>query len=249
MRLAPGTGHIAILLDRFRYYRRVDLTDLTRAVTPTLDGPVLAVLAQAGKPLTVGQVAAQMPRGSEIGVRKCLGRLVEQGIVQATEMGRNRVHALNREHLAAPVAVLFAGLRPELWSRFRKTLSIWNPGPLYGCVFGSAARGDGNAESDIDLLLVHAPLPGESDPPRSPGGRDALPGPAAGFRAAPLTERQLARWGRQVDHLRGLARGWTGNPLQVLEMSAFQWDDHQSRQSDLFREISRDAIEVVGGSL
>ena len=94
-------------------------------------------------------------------MRKCLGRLVEQGIVQATQMGRNRVHELNREHLAAPVAGLLAGLRLELWNRLRKTLGTWNPKPVYGCVFGSAARGDGDAESDIDLLLVHPPLPGE----------------------------------------------------------------------------------------
>jgi hypothetical protein len=227
----------------------VDLTDLTRAVTPTLDGPVLAVLAQAGKPLTVGQVAAQMPRGSEIGVRKCLARLVEQGIVRATEMGRNRVHELNREHLAAPVAVMLAGLRLDLWSRFRKTLATWNPMPVYGCVFGSAARGDGDAESDIDLLLVHAPLSGESDPRRGSGGRNSTAGLTTESSAAPLTERQLVKWRRQVDHLRGLARGWTGNPLQVLEMSTFQWADHQGRRSALFREITRDAIEVVGGSL
>jgi hypothetical protein len=48
----------------------VDLMDPTRALTATLDGPVLAVLAQAGKLLTVGEVAAQTPRASEIGVRK-----------------------------------------------------------------------------------------------------------------------------------------------------------------------------------
>jgi DNA-binding transcriptional ArsR family regulator len=125
----------------------VDLTDPTRAVTPTLDGPVLAVLARAGKPLTVGEVAAQMPRGSEIGARRSLSRLVEQGIVRATEMGRNRVHELNREHLAAPAAELLSSLRPELWKRFRKTLSTWNPKPVYGCAFGSAARGDGDARS------------------------------------------------------------------------------------------------------
>jgi len=98
----------------------VDLSDPTRAITPTLDGPVLAVLAQSGRPLTVGEVAAVSARGSEIGVRRALGRLVDQGIVRATEMGRNRVHELNREHLAAPAAELFAGLRLELWKRLRK---------------------------------------------------------------------------------------------------------------------------------
>jgi hypothetical protein len=196
----------------------VDLTDPTRAVTPTLDGPVLAVLARAGK----------------------------QGIVRATEMGRNRVHELNREHLGAPVAGLLADLRLELWNRFRKTLGAWNPKPVYGCVFGSAARGDGDAQSDIDLLLVHAPLPGENDPHRRPSGVEAVAGFASEFTAVQLTERQLAKWGRQADQLRGLVRGWTGNPLQVLEMSTFQWADQQRRQSALFVEISRNAVEVVG---
>jgi DNA-binding transcriptional ArsR family regulator len=143
-------------------------------MTATLDGPVLAVLARSGKPLTAGEVAAQTPRGSEIGVRRSLARLVEQGIVRATEMGRNRVHELNREHVAAPAADLLAGLRLELWKRLRARLGTWNPKPLYGCVFGSAARGNGDAHSDIDLLLVHAPFPGETDPRRRAGGLATL---------------------------------------------------------------------------
>lgn len=175
----------------------MDLTDPTRAVTATLDGPVLAVLAQSGKPMTVGDVAAQMPRGSEIGVRRSLERLVGQGIVRATEMGRNRVHELNREHIAAPVADLLASLRLELWKRLRAKLSAWNPRPVYGCVFGSAARGDGDSGSDIDLLLVHAPFPGGRRSPttvwrhRQPGCwlcrgvRDAAADRKAGREVAP----------------------------------------------------------------
>jgi predicted nucleotidyltransferase len=190
-----------------------------------------------------------MPRGSEIGVRRSLSRLTDQGIVRATEMGRNRVHELNREHLAAPVAELLSGLRLELWSRFRKKLATWNPRPVYGCIFGSAARGDGDAQSDIDLLLVHGPLPGEADPRRSSGGLSAVAGFAAELMAVPLTERQMAKWQRQVDQLRELVLGWTGNPLQVVEMSTFQWADHKRRQSDLAVEISRDAVGVVGASL
>src|SRR5665213_789267 len=82
----------------------MNLSDPTRAVTATLDGTVLAVLAAAGKPLTVGQVAQQAVRGSEIGIRRSLARLVDQGIVRATLMGRNQVHELNRNHIAAGVA-------------------------------------------------------------------------------------------------------------------------------------------------
>jgi len=197
----------------------VDLSDPTRAVTGTLDGPVLAVLAGSGKPMTVGEVAALTPRGSEVGVRKSLGRLVEQGIVRATEMGRNRVHELNRDHVAAPIAEALAGLRLTLWKKFRGTLGAWDPEPVFGCVFGSAARGDGDASSDIDLLLVVA---------------------------GQLTARQAAKWDRQVAQLHDLVPAWTGNPLQVVEMSVLEWADHRRRRTALFTEIDRDAIQVAG---
>lgn len=223
------------------------MTDPTRAVTATLDGPVLAVLASAGKPMTVGEVAALTPRGSEIGVRKSLARLVEQGIVRATEMGRNRVHELNREHVAAPVAEVLAGLRLSLWKRFRVTLGAWNPRPAYGCVFGSAARGDGDARSDIDLLLVRAPVAGETDPRRGSAGlAEIVAGYASEFMAAQLTARQASKWARQVGQLHELAPAWSGNPLQVVEMSTFEWADHRRRRTALFTEIDRDAIQVAG---
>ncbi|HVB41961.1 MAG TPA: nucleotidyltransferase domain-containing protein [Streptosporangiaceae bacterium] len=225
----------------------MDLTDPTRSVTATLDGPVLAVLARSGIPMTVGDVAGQMPRGSEVGVRRSLARLVEQGIVRATEMGRNRVHELNREHVAAPVADLLAGLRLELWQRLRAKLGTWNPKPIYGCVFGSAARGDGDSGSDIDLLLVHAPFPADSDPRRQAKGLvDQLAGVAAEFAAVQLTERQVSKWHRQVDELHGHVRAWTGNRLQATEMSSFEWGDHRRRGSALFENIARDAIKVAG---
>jgi len=197
----------------------VDLSDPTRAVTGTLDGPVLAVLAGSGKPMTVGEVAALTARGSEVGVRKSLGRLVEQGIVRATEMGRNRVHELNRDHVAAPIAEALAGLRLTLWKKFRGTLGAWDPKPVFGCVFGSAARGDGDTSSDVDLLLVVA---------------------------GQLTARQAANWDRQVAQLHDLVPAWTGNPLQVVEMSVSEWADHRRRRTGLFTEIDRDGIQVAG---
>jgi DNA-binding transcriptional ArsR family regulator len=216
-------------------------------VTATLDGPVLAVLARSGRPMTVGDVAREMPRGSEVGVRRSLARLVEQGIVQATEMGRNRVHELNRDHIAAPIADLLAGLRLELWKRLRAHLVAWNPKPFYGCVFGSAARGDGNPESDIDVLLVHAPFPGDSDPRRrSAGPSDQFAGFATEVMSPQLTERQTAKWRRQVDELHERVSAWTGNLLQVVEMSNFEWAEHKRRRTGLFGDISRDAVQVAG---
>lgn len=224
----------------------MDLSDPTRSVTSTLDGTVLAALATAGRPLTVGQVAQQAVRGSEIGVRRSLARLVEQGIVRATLVGRNQVHELNRDHVAAPVADLLAGLRTELWARFRRELASWRPRPLYACVFGSAARGDGDGTSDIDLLLVHPPFPGEKKPARlSPDLRlqlaDALGGAAlSGPEAEPVP-----RWEEQVDRLRDLAERWTGNSLQVVDLSFSDWRHPPRGHRPLLDEVRRDGLELA----
>ncbi len=224
----------------------MDMGDPTRSITPTLDGPVLAALARSGRPLTVGEVAAETVRGSEIGVRRCLARLVAQGLVQATEMGRNRVHELNREHVAAPIATMMDDLRIELWRRMRKELGGWKPKPLYACVFGSAARGDGDADSDVDLLLVHPPFPGEAKPPRKANVIDAV----AAFMTAPMaaSPAEATRWPRHVDTLRAHVLLWSGNPLQVVDLSLAEWVDRRHNTA-LIADIARDAIDLVGSSI
>ena len=225
----------------------MDLTDPTRSITPTLDGPILAVLAATGRPLTVGDVAARVPRGSEIGVRKALSRLVEQGIVTSTRMGRNLVHELNREHLAAPAAEALADLRLALWKRIRDALAAWKVKPTYACVFGSAARHDGGPESDIDLLLVHPNLPGDPRPSRRDKGlwaavNDLMLSLAS---QAPVPGGD-ATWHSEVDELRGQVQRWTGNSLQVLDISFWQWIDLRNSNPALFEQISHESVTMAG---
>jgi predicted nucleotidyltransferase len=191
----------------------MDVSDPTKAVTPTLDGPVLAVLAAAGRPMTVADVAAQAVRGSEIGIRRCLARLVSQGLVRATTIGRSQVHELNREHVAAPVAELLAGLRLDLWSRMRSRIEEWPVQPLVATVFGSAARGDGDEDSDIDLLLVH-----------------------------PMATTQ---WHEQLDELRAVVPRWTGNSLQVVDLSADDYVSPSPTVRRLIDEVRQDGVELI----
>lgn len=197
----------------------MDLSDPTRAVTSSLDGPVLAALASMGKPMTVGEIARQTVRGSEIGVRRSLARLVEQGIVRATPMGRNAVHELNRDHVAAGIAVMLAGLRLELWRRFREEIDGWAIKPLYASVFGSAARGDGNESSDIDLLLVR---------------------PTA-------ADERSESWEQQLDELRDRVRSWTGNTLQVVDVDESEWRTLQASGSALATNVRKDGVELRHG--
>lgn len=230
----------------------MDLSDPTRAVTPTLDGPVLAALAAAGRPLTVGEVAVRAARGSEIGVRRTLARLVSQGIVRATLMGRNTVHELNREHVAASVAESLAGLRLELWRRLRAELSAWEPRPLVAIVFGSAARHDGDLDSDIDLLLVHPLFPGEVKPPEDLqatwlgiAATVATTVVVAASPSAATSPSSPEAWQSQVDRLRRLVLSWTGNDLQVVDLSVTEWVSPGSAHRPLLEEVRRDGIEML----
>jgi hypothetical protein len=88
---------------------------------------------------------------------------------------------------------------------------------------------------------------GEADPRRGSGGlAGVVAGYASEFIAVQLTTRQVSKWARQVEQLHKLVPAWTGNPLQVLEMSTFEWADHRRRRTALFTEIDRDAIQVAG---
>ncbi len=176
-------------------------------------------------------------------MRRCLARLVDQGVVQAMEMGRNRVHQLNREHVAASIATTLADLRIELWRRMRKELNEWKTEPLYACVFGSAARGDGDVDSDVDVLLVHPPFPGDPKPPR----QSARLTFAAAALSVPtsMAPSEAARWPQQIDRLRTNVHSWSGNVVQIVDLSYTEWVS-QRQSGVLAEEIKRDAVELVG---
>lgn len=195
--------------------------------------------------MTVGDVAAQAARGSEIGIRRSIARLVDQGIVTATDVGRNRVHELNRDHVAAGIATLLSNLRLEIWKKFRTTLGKWRPRPIYACAFGSAARGDGGPDSDIDLLLVHPPFPGEKKPSRSVTFREVFGNLALDLALPVTTEADAAKWSAQIESLHGLVQRWTGNRLQIVDVTANEWTHRLRLPRDLWDEIERDAVPLI----
>jgi len=63
--------------------------------------------------------------------------------------------------LTAAVALL--DLRGRLFERIRQQLKQWPMPPAAAAVFGSAARGDGDPASDIDVLVVRPENVDETD--------------------------------------------------------------------------------------
>lgn len=156
-------------------------------ITPTLDGDVLAVLAQNEVTFTTGQLHRTLGRYSEEGIRKVLQRLARQGIVQSTRIGSAYAYQLNRAHLAAGPIIQLARLAQRLLEQIETHLENWDVRPQYAAIFGSAARGAMTEDSDIDILLVRA---------------DDTP---------------LDIWDTQVSALASDVSRWTGNDARPVE--------------------------------
>lgn len=199
----------------------MDVSHPSRAIVPTLDGPVLTVLARTTRPLTVGEVHRLAGTGSENGVRKALGRLVKEGTVRADHRSTATYYEGNRDHLVWPAVEIIAGLRRTLLQRIRDELSGWDPRPLHASLFGSAARGDGDMASDIDILLI---------------------------RPDDVAEDSDA-WGNQVDQLRSNVEAWTGNYCQALQLGVDRLAAHLAANDEIVHEWQRDEITLAGGPL
>jgi predicted nucleotidyltransferase len=199
----------------------MDVSRPIAAVVPTLDGPVLAVLAGTTRPLSGRQVHQLAATGSEAGVRKVLGRLVEQGLVHVAEAGHTLLYTLNRDHLAAPAVTLLTGLRDTLVERLRGEISGWVVAPINASLFGSMARGDGDTRSDIDLLLIRP----DGVEPDEPG------------------------WQEQVATLAEHVQAWTGNHAQVYDIDEAGLRAHVQAGEAIVAEWRHDAITLHGTEL
>jgi predicted nucleotidyltransferase len=197
----------------------VNLSDPIGTVVPTLDGPVLTVLARTTAPLTGRKIHQLAAEGSETGVRKVLRRLADTGLVSATEVGASVQYTLNRDHLAANAVLELATLRQRLFDSIRAVIQGWRVPPAHASVFGSAARGDGDIHSDIDLLIVHS-FTGSDEP--------------------------TPEWTDQVSALADQVYQWTGNHLQAYEVSSHGLLQHLQAGEPIVGEWRRDAVAVYG---
>lgn len=191
------------------------------AVAPTVEGDVLVALAGTTRQLTGRQVAQLVRRGSQKAVSVALDRLVEQGVVLREEAGRAYLHVLNRDHIAAPVVELLAAMRGELLRRLREHLAGWSVVPSHASLFGSAARGDGDTQSDIDLLIVRPEGVNDDD----------------------------HTWRSQLDELAQAVRVWTGNHAGIVELSKAEFRELPARRPPILADLRADGIDLAGTPL
>ena len=196
----------------------MDLSRPISDVIPGAHGIVLSVLASTSEPLT-GRRVAELGAGdvSQSSVSRILRELVRAGIVACQPAGRANLYSLNLEHLAAPSVVQLTGLRQALLDRLALAVAAWDLRPLAVWMFGSAARGAGTPESDIDLFVLRPDAIDDDD-----------------------------AWSAQTGALAEAVTRWTGNACDLLDYGETEFTDLVAAGDPIAASLRDDAIVVYG---
>jgi predicted transcriptional regulator len=197
----------------------MDVAKPYTAISPSVDTAVLIVLAGSSVPRSGREIARRTGR-SKTGVQHVLERLVDQGIVERLSTGNAQLYSLNRDHLLAAAVEQMASTHTELIRRLRDTINSWTTPAVHASLFGSAARGNGDTGSDIDLLIVR---PANLDP-------------------------ESESWRAQIDALAEDVRRWTGNNAGITDISEADLPRLAEEQPPILAELRHDAIELAGKS-
>ncbi len=194
------------------------------AFTGTLTVPILRALDGRGSKVTpVGQVHRLIDSNVSLaGVRRALDRLAAHGILDKEEIDGRAFYSLNFKHVLYPAVKNMLDASGRFGRELRRTIANWTTEPVSAVLFGSAARRDGDVESDIDLLLVRPTL------------------------RTSVRERQ---WAAQVHELRGDVLCWTGNHAQIIDWSERSLRRARANGENLIDDILRDGITVAGDPL
>lgn len=199
----------------------MDLSRPARTVVPSLAADVLVVLAGTTRPLAAREVHRLVQDASWGGVRNVLTQLADSGLADLAEAGNATLYTLNREHVAAEAVLALVDLRGRLFARMRSALLGWSCRPTSAIVFGSAARGDGDLDSDIDVLLV-----------RPRGVRKDHP-----------------QWSADVTALGTAIRTWSGNAASILDVTPVEVRSFIKRNPAVAEELHRDQVVLLGERL
>lgn len=198
----------------------MDMGDPATMLLPPGTAAVLRVLSGTEAPFTVRQLA-RTSGVSHARAAELVNRLAPHGLVLVEELGTAKLCRFNHEHLLARSVADLVQARARLLDLLRHTMAGWEVPVLHASLFGSAARGDGNTGSDLDILVMR-PSPVEADDER--------------------WVDQLSRTGRQL-HLR------TGNRPAWLELSEADFVRAARAGEAIVGEWRRDGIHLAGEDL
>lgn len=185
-----------------------------------MDAVALEVLASTQAALGASKIHQLGRRGSRQGIVNALDRLVKHGLVLSEPTNHGSMYRLNRDHLLTPAVLQAAEARHELFRRLARECGELDPVPVSAAVFGSVARNDSTATSDIDLLVVLDVHLEDLDP-----------------------------WIDQVHELSELVERWTGNRLQVITHDVDHLAQLAKAGEPIVESWREDSVTVFGTEL
>lgn len=192
------------------------------AVIPGARGRILAALARVETELPVSTLAAVAGVG-RTRASGIIGELADLGIVERREIGRTVLVSLARDSAAGELIDRVAHLHSEVLARLRILATEIEPTPEALVVFGSFAREDADANSDIDVLAIRPPT---GDP---------------------------EQWGDALAAFANRAGALAGNPVQVLDYEFDDLRRKAGPKAkvgrDFWTAVRRDAILLAGKPL
>ena len=205
-----------------RYNERMDFQRPVEAVIPGATGRLLAALARVDTELPISTLAtvAAVGRTRASGL---IAQLHELGVVDRREIGRTTMVRLARESAVGQLLDQLGHLRTTVLARLQGLAGDIEPQPLTVTLFGSFARGEATASSDIDILAIRA------------------------LGTGPET------WASTLGSFTTRARRLTGNPVQVLDYDLEELRRRAGSRAKAGRNfwdaVRRDGIVLAGSSI
>jgi predicted nucleotidyltransferase len=196
----------------------VDLAEPATVIMPPGTAAVIRVLAGAEDAFTIRQIG-RLAGVSHARAAQVVALLDRHGVVDTEDRGPSRLCTLNREHLATPALIELVELKRSMLRLIRREIESWAVKPLHASVFGSAARGDGDVTSDLDVLVVHP----------DNVGTDA--------------------WSEQLNAAAGRVRRGTGNPVAWFDISREELRLALAAGEPIVQQWRSDSIHLIGSTL
>ncbi len=198
----------------------MDFVRPIEAIVPGVQGRVLVVLAETTAELNLRTIA-QLAGVSQAQASRVLPGLVDLGAVERREVPPASLFRLVHEHVASRALLTLARSTDTVIEEIRQLATSFSHPPVCVIVFGSFARCEAGPDSDIDVVVVR------------PADVDA----------------DDEGWTESLEGWRSDVRRLTGNPVEVLEVSADEATARIASRSQLWAEIRRDGRAIHGFGL
>jgi hypothetical protein len=193
----------------------VDFVRPVEAIVPGAQGRVLAVLAETTAELNLRTIA-QLAGISQAQASRLLPELVRLGVVERREVPPASLFRLVPDHIASQALLALARSTDAVLDEMGRLAGALPDPPVSVIVFGSFARREAGADSDIDVVVVR------------PEGVDEDEWSAS-----------LEAWRRDVRRL-------AGNSVEVLEVGVDEAAKKLGSRSQVWADIRRDGHVVHG---